>query len=100
MLSARRLVHIEVNAPPFLIMEEAVGEIVSPSTGIFDAEWIRSRYVSIEHEELELHMEAEKHATKQWAAIDPEFFRMIKKQVCRQKTWYGDRFHPKRRMVG
>jgi hypothetical protein len=26
-------------------------------------------------------MEAEKHATKPWATIDPEFFRMLKKQV-------------------
>jgi hypothetical protein len=57
------------------------GEIVSPSTGIFDAEWMRSRYVSIDQEELELHMEAEKQATKPWATIDPEFFRMLKKQV-------------------
>jgi hypothetical protein len=58
-----------------------LGEVVSPSTGIFDAEWIRSKYVSIEHEELQLHTEAEKHATKPWATIDPEFFRMLKKQV-------------------
>jgi hypothetical protein len=59
----------------------SLGEIVSPSIGIFDSEWLRSRYVSVEHEELKLHMEARKHATKPWATIDPEFFRMLKKQV-------------------
>ena len=57
------------------------GEIVSPSTAVFDSMWIRSAFVSIIDEELAMHMDARKVAAKPWATIDPEFFATIKKQV-------------------
>lgn len=57
------------------------GGIVSPSTAVFDSVWIRSKFGSIVDEELALHMEVRKRATKPWAAVDPEFLGTIKKQV-------------------
>jgi len=57
------------------------GGIVSASMAVFDSTWIRSALVSLTDEELALHMEVRNRTTKPWAAIDPEFFRIIKKQV-------------------
>ncbi len=57
------------------------GEIVSPSMAVFDSMWVRSVFVSYADEELALHREARKKAKKSWAAIDPEFFGIIKKQA-------------------
>jgi hypothetical protein len=57
------------------------GKIVSPSTVVFDSMWMRSAFGSIVDEELALHREARKHAGKPWAVIDPDFFRIIKKQI-------------------
>lgn len=57
------------------------GEIVFPSTAVFDSMWIRSAFVSIIDEELAMHRDARKVATKPWATIDPEFLATIKKQV-------------------
>lgn len=57
------------------------GEIVSPSTGVFDSDWIRSGAASLGSEEYELHMRARRLADKPWAIVDPEFFRMIRKQI-------------------
>lgn len=57
------------------------GEIVCPSTGVFDSAWLRSAFAPIAKEEFALHTEARKRAKKPWAALDPEFFRVLKKQV-------------------
>jgi len=57
------------------------GKIVCPSTAVFDSMWIRSALGTITDEELALHREARRYATKPWAAIDPEFFGTLKKQV-------------------
>ena len=57
------------------------GEVVCPSTTVIDSMWIRSAFGTLADEELALHREARRYATKPWAAIDPEFFGIIKKQV-------------------
>ncbi|MFZ2445154.1 MAG: putative sensor domain DACNV-containing protein [Syntrophobacteraceae bacterium] len=57
------------------------GEIVSPSTAVFDSMWVRSAFISIADEELALHREARKKTKKSWAIIDPEFLDTIKKQT-------------------
>lgn len=57
------------------------GEIVCPSTGVFDSMWLRSAFASIAKEQLTSHMEARKRATRPWAVLDPDFFRILKKQV-------------------
>ncbi|NLJ27666.1 putative sensor domain DACNV-containing protein [Desulforhabdus amnigena] len=57
------------------------GKIVGPSSAVFDSMWVRSAFGAIEDEELALHMEARRHAKKPWAAVDPDFFRTIKKQI-------------------
>lgn len=57
------------------------GEIVSPSMAVFDSMWVRSLFVSFADEELALHTESRIRAEKSWAALDPEFFEIIKKQA-------------------
>jgi len=57
------------------------GEIISPSMAVFDSLWIHSEFSSIVDEELAFHREARKRAKKPWAAIGPDFFGTIKKQV-------------------
>jgi hypothetical protein len=57
------------------------GKIVGTSTAVFDSMWIRSEFGSIVDEEVALHREARKYAEKPWAAIDPNFFRIIKTQI-------------------
>ncbi len=57
------------------------GEIVGPSMTVIDSMWIRSAFGTLGEEEHALHREARTSATKPWAAIDPEFFGIIKKQV-------------------
>jgi hypothetical protein len=57
------------------------GRIVSPSVAVADSKWVRSAFGSLADEELALHREVRKRATKPWASIDPEFFRMMRKQV-------------------
>jgi hypothetical protein len=57
------------------------GRIVSPSVAVSDSKWVRSAFDSLADEELALHRQARKLATKLWASIDPEFFRTMRKQV-------------------
>jgi hypothetical protein len=57
------------------------GEVVCPSTTVIDSMWIRSAFGTLADEEHALHREARRYVTKPWAAIDPEFFGIIKKQV-------------------
>jgi hypothetical protein len=57
------------------------GRIVSPTVAVSDSKWIRSAFDSLADEELALHRAVRKLATKPWGSIDPEFFRMMRKQV-------------------
>lgn len=57
------------------------GKIVKPSTAVLDSVWLHSEFASIVDEELALHLEARKRAKSPWAVIDPDFFRIIKKQI-------------------
>lgn len=57
------------------------GRIVCSSTTVIDSTWIRSAFGTLADEEHALHREARTVAAKPWAAIDPEFFGIIKKQV-------------------
>lgn len=59
----------------------SAGEIVYPSSGVFDSRWIRSAFETTWQEELALHLEGRKQATKPWATVDPEFYRMVIKQT-------------------
>ncbi len=60
------------------------GNIVCPSTAVFDSEWMRSAFGSIVDEELALHRRIGTHAAKPWAVVDPEFFGTLKQQVLRR----------------
>lgn len=57
------------------------GKVVCPTTMVIDSMWIRSAFGTLAEEELALHREARRYAKKPWAAIDPEFFGIIEKQV-------------------
>jgi hypothetical protein len=61
------------------------GKILGPSIAVFDSMRFRSEFGpivnSIANEEIALHLEARKRADRPWAAIDPEFFRTLKKQI-------------------
>jgi hypothetical protein len=56
------------------------GEVACASTTVIDSMWIRSAFSTLADEEHALHREARTYATKPWAAIDPEFFGIIRKQ--------------------
>ena len=57
------------------------GRIAYPSAAVSDSKWIRSAFDSLADEELAMHTEVRRLATKPWASIDPEFFRIMRKQV-------------------
>jgi hypothetical protein len=57
------------------------GRIVSPSIAVSDSKWIRSASDSLADEELAMHRDVRRDATMSWASVDPEFFRMMRKQV-------------------
>ena len=57
------------------------GRIVSPSVAVSDSKWVHSAFDSLADEELALHREDRNRATRPWASINPEFFRMMRKQV-------------------
>lgn len=73
--------HITVNNGSVEIATLNSGEIVCPSTELFDSRWVRSEFTPIIDEQIMLHMQARNRSIKPWAAIDPEFFRMMVKQV-------------------
>ncbi len=57
------------------------GKVVSSSFSVSDSKWVSSAFDYLADEELALHRDARKRATKPWASIDPEFFRIMRKQV-------------------
>lgn len=58
------------------------GRVVCPSRDVFDSQWLISAFEPSRVYTWGLHMKArEQQADRPWAVVQPEFFRMIKKQV-------------------
>ena len=56
-----------------ILVQLTSGKIISPSTNVFQSQWVAARFAQVQSQLVALHVQNPQHQPKQWASIDPSF---------------------------